>query len=265
MDLKDLNIVAITGAGLSVESGIPTFWGSNGAYTKLQKTYGVPVEEIIHPDMLHKDPALFWRYWHSMLLLVNKASPNVAHHLLAKISLEARSFIELTQNIDGLSLAAGMSADNHLEIHGNARSHHCLECGEISHGIVDSSKGYPMCFKCHPYEGRPLRPNMLLYGESLTKGALEQATKAASGCQILLVIGTELHFLYLFEIIAAARRNNAIVVNINPTPLKDISYYDTIYGVNSRLDVFNIQDTASTGLTQALELIKSNRLIPSQL
>lgn len=265
MDLHDLNIVALTGAGLSVESGISTYWGKNGSYTRLQEEHGVPVEKIIHPDMLHDDPGLFWRYWRSMLSLVDNAQPNNAHHSLARISKAAGSFLELTQNVDGLSLKAGVSAHQHLEIHGNTRSHHCLNCGHVYSDLVHSVGSYPKCYRCSPIKGAPLRPNMLLYGEDLREGVLDLAIEAASKCQVLLVIGTELHFLYLFEIIAAARRNDAVIVNVNPEPLEGISYYDAIYGVNSRLDVFNVQRTASVGLEETLALIESNRLTPSQL
>ncbi|MDU8351210.1 Sir2 family NAD-dependent protein deacetylase [Pseudomonas syringae pv. actinidiae] len=265
MDLQDLNIVALTGAGLSVESGISTYWGKQGSYTKLRDEHGVPIEEIIHPDMLHSDPGLFWRYWRSMLKLIDGALPNEAHHTLARISKMAGSFMELTQNVDGLSLKAGVKTEHHFEIHGNAQSHHCLNCGEVHADATYQQGSYPKCYKCSPIKGQPLRPNMLLYGEDLRSGILDSAVKAASECQILLVIGTELHFLYLFEIIAAARKNDAIVVNINPVPLEGISYYDTLFEVNSRLDVFNIQQTASTGLKHALDLIHTNKLTPSQM
>lgn len=260
MDLKRFNIVAITGAGLSAESGVPTYRGENGIYTKIQKEMGMPIEEIVHPHMAKHNPEVFWKYWWTIYQTIGSCKPNKSHELLKEISLGAKSFLEVTQNIDGYSLQCGIENNKVIELHGSAHHYYCIRCNMAADLPDDVRSGVPQCSRCIPTKKSILRPKVVMFTENIKSEKFKRAISAATRCDVMLIIGTELHFQYLEQIVMSARRNGAIIININPETFDDIKYLDYEYHISSKFDILNIQKTASQGLLEFIEMGTNNRL-----
>lgn len=260
MDLSRYNVVAITGAGLSVESGIPTYRGPDGIYTKIQKTLGKPIEDIIHPTTAKSNPELFWQYWWTIKEVIDASKPNKAHHLLKEISGKAKSFLEITQNIDGLSLKSGMNDDQIIEIHGSANLYHCIRCGLKSDLDGFPRAGVPNCPSCIPTKKSIFRPNVVMFTENIKSEHYKRAISRASQCDVMLIIGTELHFDYLIDMVMTARSNKAIIIWINPEPFIGFKYYDYFYNIYSNYDALEINKTASEGIQEVIDMASNNNL-----
>lgn len=260
MDMKDLDIVVISGAGLSAESGIPTYRGENGIYTKIQEELKQPIESIIHPHTIKNDPELFWRYWWNIKKQVSDCKPNKSHYLLKEISERSRSFLEITQNVDGFSKACGINDEKIIELHGAANEYFCIRCGQKADINSFNQSGVPKCIHCKEHKKSVIRPRVVMFSENIKSDHYKKAMYKASRCSLLIIVGTELHFPYLIDILMEARKNDATIVNINPTPFEDITYYDQFYGVSSRYGVENIQKTASAGLADLIDDISKKEI-----
>ncbi|MBL0387660.1 iron dicitrate transport regulator FecR [Tumebacillus sp. ITR2] len=162
--------VAITGAGISVPSGLPTI---------NREWRGVPLREVFTEEMFKDDPARFYQCYREMLLDWREARPNPAHEALA-----ARGVRIITQNFDGLHQEAG--SKEVLEIHGNLRELVCLHCREVYPAHVAETNHLPHCPTC----GNLLKPNIVLLGEKVRHIVI--ATDWVGQCDLLLVIGTKL-------------------------------------------------------------------------
>jgi NAD-dependent deacetylase len=198
------NAVALTGAGISVESGIPAFRGAQGLWGKYD-----PMEYATLGAFL-RDPAKVWEMLSEMISLCGGAAPNPAHVSLAE--LEAGGFLRavVTQNVDGLHQAAG--SRRVIEFHGNMDKLVCVFCWRRyatrerwTAGVV------PRC-DC----GQVLKPDVVLFGEPIPWLAQEQAEEAARTCGVLLVIGTSAEVSPACEIPRIAKRAGASVVEVNP-------------------------------------------------
>ncbi len=176
--------VALTGAGISTESGIPDFRSQNGIWAKYD------IEEYGYIDNFLKSPKKIWRFLNEIKELILKAEPNLAHKLLAK--LEAYGYIKaiITQNIDSLHTKAG--AKNVLELHGNSNYLVCLACNKkyyiASPKIIYDKDNIPHCPLC----GGILKPDVVFFGESLPYELLQESIKLIEDADFLLVIGTSL-------------------------------------------------------------------------
>jgi NAD-dependent deacetylase len=252
MNFSRYNVVAITGAGLSEESGIPTYRGANGIYTTIEKELGEPIEKIISAHTAKHRPELFWRYWWSIYSKIKSCEPNEAHRLLKKISNQSKSFVEITQNIDGYSVLAGIDEKHVIELHGTANTYSCIRCGQLCQ-LNNEQSGVPKCSTCIDTPKSILRPRIVMFGESIKSKNYKSAISASSKADVLLVIGTELHFSYLIDFLMAARRNNALIIFINPVSFDHIKELDQQYYIRSIYDVINIEQTASIGLRQLLD------------
>ncbi|MBF0524012.1 MAG: NAD-dependent deacylase, partial [Deltaproteobacteria bacterium] len=171
--------VVLTGAGISAESGVPTFRGEGGLWRQYN------VFELATPEAFSRDPALVWEFYNWRRELLAKCRSNPAH--LALVEMEQRfgpAFTLITQNVDGLHTQAG--SRNILEIHGNLWQVRCLGCGRLDtvYGVFESIP--PKCDQC----GGMLRPNVVWFGEALDPEVLGAATAAAESCDLMLVIGT---------------------------------------------------------------------------
>lgn len=198
-------VVALTGAGISKESGLPTF---REAQTGLWSQYRP--EELATPEAFARQPDLVWQWYAWRRALVRQAAPNAAHRALVSIAERAPSFALVTQNVDGLHRRAGSSGV--IELHGDILRSRCSACGAIARNVDDASPSPPPCAAC----GAPVRPDVVWFGEALPEAALQSAIDAARSCDLLLVIGTSLQVRPAASLLPIALDAGAQVLNINP-------------------------------------------------
>ena len=195
--------VALTGAGISAESGIATFRSKGG----LWEDYDPMIYASI--DTFRQDPSKYWTIRGDFIREYDNYQPNPAHHALAE--LEDMGIVRhvITQNIDGLHKKAG--SRNVIEIHGSLRETYCLECGK-EYLAPHVPAGVPPYCDC----GGVLKPNTVLFGEQLPHEALEQAYREVQTCRAMLVIGTSAVVQPAASLPTIAKQNNAGIVEINP-------------------------------------------------
>ena len=177
--------VALTGAGVSVPSGIPDFrTPETGLWAKVDPM------EVAHIDVFERDPERFWSYYRPRFESLGDKEPNRAHEALAE--LERRGLIEgvITQNIDRLHRAAG--SENVIEVHGSIETSSCTACGasfglEETDGLFDG-RGVALCCDC----GGAVKPDVVLFGEMLPVEAIERATELAEEADLMLCVGSSL-------------------------------------------------------------------------
>ena len=209
------SVVALTGAGISVPSGIPDF---RSPQTGLWKN--VDPMAVAHIDAWRRDPERFWSFYGQRFQTLEGKRPNGAH--LALADLEARGILDavVTQNIDGLHRHAG--TQRLIEVHGTIDTSSCLACGaryplpEVRERLEGDT--YPRCDCC-----APLKPDVVLFGELLPPGAMEEATALAAGADVLLCVGSSLEVwpvAGLADVTARAGGQVAIVTQ-GPTPFDD--------------------------------------------
>lgn len=247
-----LNVVAITGAGLSVDSGIRPYRGDGGIYTELEQKYGMRIEQLLTVGHFKKDPDTFWDYWATMHSAVGSVEPNAAHHALVSIS-DKTNFIEITQNVDGLSKRAGMLTDEIIELHGSAHSYRCFRCG-IAHSVtVVEGMPTPRCNSCGHPEHAPIRPNIVMFGETIKSEHYKLAVSRCRNADVLLVIGTTLQFGYLVDFIQAACLNDAVLIHIDPNAAEDVVPNEAV-GLNP---TFALPERANVGVPAVAEILSS--------
>jgi NAD-dependent deacetylase len=210
-----LRVVALTGAGISTESGIPDFRGPNGIWTKDPKA-----EKLASLQHYMSDPELRVQAWQTRLHHpARRARPNEAHHALAQLELMGRLETVITQNIDSLHLAAGTSPERLIEIHGNMREVICMHCGErtpmeAALQRVRAGEADPPCKAC----GGVLKSATISFGQSLARDDLKRAQRAAQSCDLFLAIGTSLTVFPVAYLPRVAVRAGARVVVFNAEP-----------------------------------------------
>ncbi|MBI5634788.1 MAG: NAD-dependent deacylase [Nitrospirae bacterium] len=197
------SIAVLTGAGISADSGVPTFRGQDGLWRNFK------AEELATPDAFRRDPGLVWEWYNWRREIIATKNPNAAHHALVKLERHAQSFILITQNVDGLHGKAG--SKNITEIHGNIWKTRCTACGDISHNFDVPISILPHCKKCNGL----LRPHIVWFGESLDPADIKQSMDALHTCEVLLVIGTSGIVQLAASFISAAKGAGAYVVEIN--------------------------------------------------
>jgi NAD-dependent deacetylase len=209
------NVVILTGAGVSAESGVPTFRG--GGQSAMWK--GMSFDMISSAGMLARDLPAVWEWFNYRRGLLGALRPNSAHEAIASWQKGFRDLTLVTQNIDGLHQAAG--SRNVIELHGNIWRARCFECGS-RHDVRDLKfdKGVPVCSDC----GGNLRPDVVLFGEMLPAGAFEAAAQKAHACELCFVIGTSAVVYPAASIPEIARAAYAYMVEVNPerTALSDL-------------------------------------------
>lgn len=203
-------LVALTGAGVSQESGLRTF---RDAQTGLWAQY--KPEELASPQAFARDPKLIWDWYAWRREAVKGVRPNPGHHALAEMEKRSTGFTLITQNVDGLHRMAG--SQNVLELHGNIQRVRCSECGRLAETWSDDSESVPRCESC----GGLLRPDVVWFGESLPRDQLEAAVEAARSCNVFFSIGTSGLVQPAASLAFAAHNRGAIVVEVNAeeTPL----------------------------------------------
>ena len=205
------NIVFFGGAGVSTESGIPDFRSVDGLYNQKFK---YPPETIISHSFFERKPEEFFDFYKEKMLPLG-FEPNVTHKVLARWEQEGKLLAVVTQNIDGLHQKAG--SKNVLELHGSVLRNYCVRCHKsYSAEFVKNSKGVPLC-DC----GGIVKPDVVLYEESLDQDVMYRAAKAISAADLLIVAGTSLTVWPAAGMIRYYRGKRLVLINRDATPFDD--------------------------------------------
>lgn len=196
-------IAVLTGAGVSAESGIPTF-RSNGGFWQNQR-----FEDLATPQGFARDPQFVWQWYEERRRGIAAARPNLGHEALAALERRVSEFTLITQNVDGLHDAAG--SKNIIKLHGDIWLVRCTACGLERTERSELNDLPPRC-AC----GGLLRPGVVWFGESLPEGAMERASAAVRSAEILLVVGTSAQVYPAAGLIPLAVKTGAQVIEINP-------------------------------------------------
>jgi NAD-dependent deacetylase len=208
-------IVVLTGAGISAESGVPTFRGEAGLWRQYRP------QELATPGAFARDPKLVWEWYNWRRGLIAACQPNPAHQTLAYMEAMLPDFALITQNVDGLHHLAG--SQRVLELHGNIWRMRCTRDGtNYVDRTIPLPELPPRCANC----GALLRPDVVWFGEVLPAEVLEAAFSAAATCDIMLVIGTSALVQPAATLPLIARQNGAVIIEINPQPTPLSDYVD---------------------------------------
>lgn len=208
------SVVAFTGAGISAESGVPTFRGTDGIWTKFKP------EELANMSAFMKNPALVWEWYAERKRVIAGIHPNAGHLALARMQEIFPDFAVVTQNIDNLHRRAGSNVVH--ELHGNIERNYCLTCGApASNAEVLAQQGAPVCARCRGL----VRPDVVWFGELLPEDEWEESERAMSRADVCLCIGTSGIVYPAASLPVIARHHGALLVEINPerTPLSDLA------------------------------------------
>jgi NAD-dependent deacetylase len=206
-------VLFVTGAGISADSGSPTYRGVAGLYEDKETEDGRPIEDALSGQVFALRPALTWKYLAQIERNCRGAEPNAAHRAIAELDVRLPYVLVFTQNVDGLHRRAG--SRNLIEVHGSLHELHCTECAYRT--SVESLEGWsipPLCPECRSV----LRPDVVLFGEALPEGAIDQLFAAMTkGFDMVFAIGTTAVFPYVAHPVMAAVRERVPTVEINPT------------------------------------------------
>jgi len=211
------NVVAFTGAGFSAESGISTYRGAGGLWSKYDPSIYADVNYFM------QDPSYYWSFIKDERYpTLKKVKPNDGHHSLVKLEKQGKNLQIITQNIDGLHQVAGNS--NIIELHGNTRHSFCMNCYKNYYmDFVEKllSKHIPPKCSC----GGILKPSTVLFGEPLPQAALDKAKNSSKICDLFMVLGSSLVVYPAASLPRIAKKNNAflLIINIDPTPLDNMA------------------------------------------
>ena len=205
-------VAVLTGAGISAESGVPTFRGADGLWENYRAS------DLATPEAFARDPELVWEFYNWRRGLVSRITCNPAHKALAELERLVPGFTLITQNVDGLHRLAG--SQNLLEIHGNLWRVSCTKCGEVTLNRSPDMGRLPACRTC----GGLLRPGVVWFGESLDPEILHQAMEASKKCQVMLVIGTSSVVQPAASLAFEAKSGGALLaeINLERTPNSDL-------------------------------------------
>jgi NAD-dependent deacetylase len=202
-----LRVTAFTGAGVSAESGVPTFRGPDGIWAKFKP------EELASMNAFMENPGLVWEWYAHRKRIMAAVRPNAGHEALAKMEHLFQHFAIITQNIDNLHRRAGSSTVH--ELHGNIERNYCMECGATcSDAFVLGQRGVPKCAKC----GGRVRPDVVWFGEMLPEAEWRASVRAAESAEVFLSIGTSAVVYPAASLPLLAKQRGAFLVEINPEP-----------------------------------------------
>ena len=201
-------ITALTGAGISAESGVPTFRGSGGIWRNYQVT------GVATPQAFTRDPELVWEFYNWRRNLISKVTFNPGHTALVKLEKHVNDFTLITQNVDGLHREAG--SRKLLEIHGNLWEVKCTQCDLLTMDRSQNMGTLPKCSKC----GGLLRPHVVWFGESLDPDIIRKAIEASQNCELMLIVGTSGVVQPAASLAYQAKAEGSVVaeINIEQTP-----------------------------------------------
>ena len=226
-------VVFVTGAGISQESGIPTFRGKEGLWRNHDPM------KLATIDAFYDNPKLVWEWYNERRKNIFQAQANQGHKAIAELE-KYTQVVVLTQNIDGLHQKAGSSRV--LELHGSIVKIKCSACDFKNEIWTEISKNPPLC-KC----GNILRPDVVWFGESLPQNVWRKAMVLASECDLMVVVGTSLVVSPANTLPIYAQQNNAIMIEINPENT----------GMSSEMDLV-IKDSSTIALPKLVSLFQQN-------
>jgi NAD-dependent deacetylase len=214
------SVCALTGAGISAESGVPTFRGEEGLWKKFKP------EELANFQAFIRNPNLVWEWYAYRRKLIHDVKPNPGHYALVELERRVKEFTLVTQNVDNLHRRAGNLSV--VELHGNIERSYCIECGAtVPEFNLDSPSGAPHCEKC----GGLVRPDVVWFGEMLPGEAFSRAEKAARQCDLFLCIGTSAVVYPAASLPYVALDHGAFVVEINREPTELSAHvHETLLG-----------------------------------
>jgi NAD-dependent deacetylase len=213
------SVAALTGAGISAESGVPTFRGSEGLWKKFKP------EELASFDAFIRNPDLVWEWYSYRKKLIAEVKPNPGHYALADMEKLFLDFAVVTQNIDNLHQRAGSTRV--YELHGNIERNYCIKCGRrYRNDELASAALAPRCIDC----GGLIRPDVVWFGELLPADQWELADQASRNADVFLSIGTSAIVYPAASLPLVAKENGAYIVEVNAetTPLSDIAHESLI-------------------------------------
>ena len=237
-----MRVLVLTGAGVSAESGIPTFRGKDGYWRNLDPT------KLATPEAFARDPQLVWDWYRERRKRIRNARPNAAHEAIARLAQRTDEFLLVTQNVDDLHSRAGIPAQKMVRIHGDIFATRCSRCDFSDAGrggspeppgacVVQPTNGrlrsiaatfekdadLPRCPDCHAL----LRPGVVWFGEQLSQNELERVEDFLDGgaCDVVIVAGTTATFGYIIDWALRGSRDGAELIEVNPeeTPLSRFS------------------------------------------
>lgn len=206
-------VVVLAGAGLSQESGVPTFRGADGLWKEFRP------EDLATPEAFQKNPDLVWEWYCWRRSIIAKAEPNPAHYAIVEMEKNFESFFLITQNVDGLHRKAGCK--KFLEIHGCIWETRCINCHDVREDFETDYIRIKPCRKC----GGQMRPNVVWFGEAIPDMNLRKSIYSVQNCDVMLVVGTSGYVQPSASFPFYAKQNNAKVIDVNlePTPISAIA------------------------------------------
>jgi NAD-dependent deacetylase len=210
------HVAALTGSGISAESGVPTFRDAQeGLWARYRP------EDLATPQAFQRNPKLVWEWYAWRRRLVAQAAPNAGHLALVELEQRIPRLTLITQNVDGLHQRAG--SRDVIELHGNINRTTCFREGDVVETWEDTGQSPPACPRC----GGPLRPDVVWFGETLPLGAFQAAMDATGTCQVFFSIGTSGLVEPAASLAHIALRRGALVVEVNPaaTPLTEYAIH----------------------------------------
>lgn len=210
-------LVFFTGAGISAESGIPTFRGKDGIWNKLKP------EELANFNAFLRNPQMVWEWYNHRKKIIHDSKPNSGHLAIAEFEKYFDDVTVVTQNIDNLHRRAGSTKI--YELHGNIERNYCIKCHTFYNEELDFSDGVPKC-KC----GGLIRPDVVWFGEFLPADQLEESEKAAIRSDIFFVVGTSAVVYPAAGLVYTAKRSGSFIVEVNieeteVTSIADVSFF----------------------------------------
>jgi len=201
-------VTVLTGAGISADSGVPTFRGADGLWRNFR------AEDLATPEAFARDPCVVWEWYNWRRELIATKSPNPAHYTLVDLEKRFERFWLITQNVDGLHGAAG--SQKLSEIHGNIWKVRCTRCGRVDENRELPIAIPPSCAAC----GGLLRPHIVWFGEALATEDLNRSYEALGRCEVLLIIGTSgiVYPAASFAPVAKAAGAFVVEINLDATP-----------------------------------------------
>lgn len=224
-------VLVITGAGVSAESGIPTFRGKGGYWRNRQSGSDFDPMKLATPEGFAENPERVWEWYRARRKQIREAQPNPAHRAIARLSIQAREFLLVTQNVDDLHARGGVPVEKMVQIHGNIFVTRCPGCGLSDPGRGSSSdrnfeqeqeeeeEMIPRCPEC----GGLMRPGVVWFGEQLDRRKIDIVEDfiASGPCDMVIVAGTTAAFGYIIDwaVRASTGEGELIEINLEETPL----------------------------------------------
>lgn len=219
-------VVVLTGAGISAESGLPTFRGDGGLWKKYK------AEDLASIDGFLQKPGVVWEWYEYRRSIYAGAKPNAGHFALVEFEKFFPEFTLITQNTDGLHALTG--SENMLELHGSRRRNRCHGCGRLYPEKVEQNGQIPPRCAC----GGMLRPDVVWFGEALSSSILDSALHAASRAEVFFSVGTSALVQPAASLPLLAKRGGAVIVEINieQTPLSPMADFFLSGSASERLE-----------------------------